>query len=311
MWVRQLLQPVLTCVALASVFTPAAKLFGDDESKPTRKLSTGPTHEGSTTSHPMPKINSHFVGYAVSDVDAWKRPAPKIRDVALNENGNLHGYFVDHIGQPLGGRLIVARQGTQKVRTAKSDASGAFEISGLRGGNWSVIVGTQTSLLRVWNAGSAPPTAKSNLLLVRKASIVRGQSIVEPEIMTAFDNGALFSAGATLTSVTLLAVGISEASKASHDEQSAPASSTMANDETAATRSSSTLASHDPETAQSFSVLAFDGATEQRDELNAIEIAGNMQSLAIDPQNRQLIAINSAFDPLVITPVDQLSRSPN
>jgi hypothetical protein len=288
MWVRRLLQPVLSCVALALVFTPAAKLFGDDESKPTRKLSTGPTHEGSevrlaggralarpqnfeggprhgsTTSHPMPKINSHFVGYAVSDVDAWKRPAPKIRDVALNENGNLHGYFVDHIGQPLGGRLIVARQGTQKVRTAKSDASGAFEISGLRGGNWSVIVGTQTSLLRVWNAGSAPPTAKSNLLLVRKASIVRGQSIVEPGIMTAFDNGALFSAGATLTSVTLLAVGISEASKASHDEQSAPASSTMANDETAATRSSSTLASHDPETAQSFSVLAFDGATVRR-----------------------------------------------
>jgi hypothetical protein len=278
------------------VFLPAIRLSGGELSGPaSNRLAAN-------------KANSL---QTLADVDRWKFHAPKPSDVMLDQHGNLHGTFVDQNGHPQAGRLVVARQNPMQVRTAQTDASGAFKFSRLRGGNWSVIVGSQTSLLRVWKFGIAPPTAKSNVLLVRNATVVRGQSIVEPGIMTAFDNGALLSAGTGLAGLTLAAVGVSEASESTNDTGPAPSSVSMANSATTAGRASPTLANHEPETTQSLSVLMFDESTILRDQLNVLRNADGTQDFTFDSQYGQPVIFNPTLDSIVTAPLDRLSSSAN
>ena len=193
MKVRRLSKAILAGLVLSFAFVPSPELFGDD---------VKPATPGT--------------------------PALKIEDVALDPYGHLHGTFVDPVGLPLVGNRVTARQGKGKVHSTQTDAKGSFELTGLKGGVWSISVGSQSSLVRAWTHQTAPPAAKSRLMLIKQASVIRGQS-GDGSMLSAFDAGTLFSIGAGMAGVTLGVIGISEAEEA-NDEANA------ANDQAAALR---------------------------------------------------------------------------
>tara|TARA_R110002072_G_scaffold302710_2_gene487644 strand:- start:166509 stop:167354 length:846 start_codon:yes stop_codon:yes gene_type:complete len=235
MSVHRFLITVVSGLALTSVVASSSQLLGAE--LPDR-ISSGqvpvaihnlPSH---TTAEWLRGMNrSQLAG----DAQNIRNVAPAISDVALDKHGYLNGTIVDNLGLPQAGVLVVARQGKETPLTARTDVKGAFKLASMKGGNWSVTAGSETSWVRTWNADLAPPAAKSNFLVVSKAPVIRGQS-GDGGLLAAFDTGTLFSVGAGITGVTLGVIGISEASEANDEADSAQASANQANDEAAALR---------------------------------------------------------------------------
>ena len=74
---------------------------------------------------------------------------------------------------------LLSRRGETKA--AKTDARGNFSFSGMSPGLYAVQVGNaKTQFVRIWTNELAPPTAKSQLLIVHGGDIVRGQFINDP-----------------------------------------------------------------------------------------------------------------------------------
>ena len=188
--VHLLIKTILTGLAVGAILVPTTQVLGSDPAAVSRVQGT-----------------------------ARAQKAPEIQDVALDAAGVLHGVFVDRLGLPVGDSDVVVRQGRRVKRVAKTDQTGRFQVPAMRGGVCSVSVGKQTSVLRVWTANAAPPSAKSQLVLVEKVTVVRGQS-EDASILTMFDNGTLFMAGAGMAGLTLGVVGVSEASEANDEAAS-------------------------------------------------------------------------------------------
>lgn len=207
MRVHRSLKTVLSGLALASIVASSSRLLGDEV----------PT------------------GFRSGEIPAAVRVKPTVSDIVLDGHGDFHGTIVDNLGLPQAGILVVARQGKEQPRTARTDGKGDFKLAGMKGGNWSVTAGSETSWVRAWNADLAPPAAKSNFLVVSRSMVVRGQS-GDGSLLSALDAGTLFSVGAGVAGVTLGVIGISEASEANDQADSAQASANLANDEAAALR---------------------------------------------------------------------------
>jgi hypothetical protein len=203
MSVRHFLKSVLSGLALTSMLTANSPLFGDD--------------------FPVSRLNRTGVepSQRKEEIYSLSRRMTEVNDVALDDRGILHGSFVDQLGLPLLGTQVIARQGKTKTRKAITNGAGTFQLTGLKGGIWSITVGSQSTLYRVWAPGIAPPIAKSRLIVIKRALAIRGQSEEEEEgMLAAFDNGTLFSIGAGLAGITLGTIGISEASE-TNDEADA------------------------------------------------------------------------------------------
>lgn len=199
MSVRHLLKSVLSGLALTSTLTLNAPLFGDDL--------------------PVSLLKQTGVEHSQRKVEFYSSIERKteIIDVALDARGILHGSYVDQLGLPMPGTQVIARQGKKKTRKTVTNGAGAFQLTGLKGGIWSITIGSQSTLHRVWAPGVAPPIAKSRILVVKRAPAIRGQSQEETGMLAAFDNGTLFSVGAGLAGITLGTIGISEASEANDE----------------------------------------------------------------------------------------------
>ena len=199
MSVRHFLKSVLSGLALTSMLTANTPLFGDD--------------------FPISRLNRTEVEPSQRKEEIYSSIGrmTEVNDVALDDRGILHGSFVDQLGLPLPGTQVIARQGKTKTRKAITNGAGTFQLTGLKGGIWSITVGSQSTLYRIWAPGIAPPIAKSRLLVIKRALAIRGQSGEEAGMLAAFDNGTLFSVGAGLAGITLGTIGISEASEANDE----------------------------------------------------------------------------------------------
>jgi hypothetical protein len=282
MKVQCLIRTLTLGATLSCLLHPTERLFGDD------LPDSGLTRTGSEV---QAYLNSQ---------DRSKQRAPKISDVALDTQGNLHGTFVDRQGQPRPGNLVVARQGKSRVRTAVTDEKGTFKVVGLNGGIWSVAVGSQSSLLRAWSHRTATPAAKSRLLLIRNARVVRGQS-AGSSLLTMFDSGALFTVGAGVIATTVGVAGLTEASDANSDADSARAAATAANDEAAALRDQLNALGAQP----TGTTLSFDSSTQGPGNLaasnfiridengNVIDVDGNLLGgQLIFPGDQVILTLN-------------------
>jgi hypothetical protein len=210
MRVYRILKTTCATLALLSMLVPTNRVLGDE----LHFLS--PNQARAQAAARSVKLNSPV--YLNSPVQS-KQKAPDITDVSLDAAGTLNGSFVNRLGLPLPGTPVIARQGQRKIRKTQTDAQGRFKLTGLNGGIWSVTVDRQSSLHRIWAETIAPPAAKSHLLVVKRMTIVRGQS-EETGMLAAFDAGTLFSVGAGLTGITLGVIGISEAAEANDDAAS-------------------------------------------------------------------------------------------
>ncbi len=117
--------------------------------------------------------------YATSpgNVPMPQRPAPPVRDVALDRVGTLVGQVVDEHGVPQAQQQVVVRRVNIEAAEAKTltDATGRFAVVGLQGGLHELSVGHVTTTHRLWTPAAAPPAAAREVLLVSSDAVQRGQ----------------------------------------------------------------------------------------------------------------------------------------
>jgi hypothetical protein len=108
-------------------------------------------------------------------------PAPAaaetlILDVALQPGGVLTGQSLNQTGQPLvNSQVLVLRQGTVAT-TATTNQAGQFTIQGLSGGVYEIRGQESSTVCRLWAPHTAPPSAKTNVLVTSDEALIRGQS---------------------------------------------------------------------------------------------------------------------------------------
>ena len=103
-------------------------------------------------------------------------PAATIPDVALGTKGTLRGQIVNAAGAALEGVNIVVRQQETVLARTTSGPAGKFEIVGLPGGIFQITTDQSEASFRLWAAETAPPGARSSVLVVHDQPAVRGQS---------------------------------------------------------------------------------------------------------------------------------------
>ncbi len=208
MRVHQSMKMFLGSFALVSMLLPQARLAGAELPVSTLAQKTvEPSQE---------KREAASVFELIPHETELAKHRAEITDIALDRQGMLRGSFVDELGLPLPGTLVVARQGKSRVRTTQTNSQGAFALSGLKGGIWEITIGKQTAFYRIWSAEIAPPVAESNILMVKQSPVIRGQS-EDTGMLAAFDAGTLFSVGAGIAGITLGTIGISEAAEANDE----------------------------------------------------------------------------------------------
>ena len=117
--------------------------------------------------------------YAALAADVAPRSAasaPAVSDVALSGDGKLLGQVVNPDGVPVADATVVLHRDATEVASAKTNEAGYFAVSNLRGGNYQLTSGETGGVYRVWTADSAPPAARSGVLLVRGQNVARGQN---------------------------------------------------------------------------------------------------------------------------------------
>ena len=100
----------------------------------------------------------------------------KVRDVALADGGILAGQLVGPTGKPISGETIYLANRMRIIATTTSRADGSFEMAGLSNGNYGLASRQSCALVRLWQAGTAPPAATKKTLLVASGKTVRSQS---------------------------------------------------------------------------------------------------------------------------------------
>ncbi len=103
------------------------------------------------------------------------RQQAAVADVALRSGGVFVGQVVDAHGAPLGGAEVSVRFAGKQVVGCTTDAQGVFAAQGLRSGQYDVVAGGGQVTYRLWEEGSAPPTANNGALVVTGDEIVSGQ----------------------------------------------------------------------------------------------------------------------------------------
>ena len=96
-------------------------------------------------------------------------------DVALSQDGVLHGLVVDTEGSPIAGTTVVVRQQGTVMAQLQSDLEGRFAVPILQGGVYNVSAEGTVHAVRLWVHGTAPPPARFALMLVGRQETLRGQ----------------------------------------------------------------------------------------------------------------------------------------
>lgn len=103
-------------------------------------------------------------------------PAPRVIDVSLRDGGVLAGQVLDPQGIAKAGTPVSLNADQKQLAVSKTDQNGTFAFGGVRGGVYQLVTAEGHGIYRAWAPGTAPPSAKSSVLLVSGANTVRGQS---------------------------------------------------------------------------------------------------------------------------------------
>lgn len=89
----------------------------------------------------------------------------QIADVAL-AGGTLNGVVVDGQGNAIAGSVVKLSQSQDKTIQVVTNKEGEFAINNLTTGVYHISSGSSSSSVRVWDEQVAPPSAKTNVMLV-------------------------------------------------------------------------------------------------------------------------------------------------
>ena len=101
-------------------------------------------------------------------------PTPFVVDVRLGKGGQFGGRVVDAHGSALPQTDVVLKRSGRVVST-RTNERGEFVVRGIQGGVYQVVAGQGSQMVRLWAAGSAPPAARPEVLLVSIDPVVLGQ----------------------------------------------------------------------------------------------------------------------------------------
>ena len=96
-------------------------------------------------------------------------------DVALQPQGCLVGRLTRPDGQPKPLVAFAIYNDRGLVARGFTDQQGMVTVSGLQGGVYQFVVGTESHLLRLWADRTAPPSAIGEVLLVHDPTVLRAQ----------------------------------------------------------------------------------------------------------------------------------------
>lgn len=96
-------------------------------------------------------------------------------DVALQPQGCLVGRLTKPDGQPKAHAAFAIYNDRGLVARGCTDPQGRVSVSGLQGGVYQFVVGTESHLLRLWAEGTAPPSGIREVLLVHDPTVLRAQ----------------------------------------------------------------------------------------------------------------------------------------
>jgi hypothetical protein len=103
--------------------------------------------------------------------------AIRMQDVRLDRHQKLSGQLVDAQNRVVAGADVHLCSKDQVLSRSVTDASGCFEFGDLRAGVYQVLAPGTGGIYRVWQARSAPPSARPRILMVQ-GPVVRGQGMV-------------------------------------------------------------------------------------------------------------------------------------
>jgi hypothetical protein len=91
---------------------------------------------------------------------------PSITDVELGRDGTLRGRVVDAQGIAKAGSDLTVWSGKKPLGKVKANEKGEFAFSGLRAGIHQVTTDKGAFVCRFWALNTAPPAAKSSIMLI-------------------------------------------------------------------------------------------------------------------------------------------------
>lgn len=98
-----------------------------------------------------------------------------LHDASLQPGGVLVVHVVDSRGLPRPGTQVSLSQSNRKLAAGVTGQSGSFSVKGLPGGTYEISAGQTRAVYRLWAPRTAPPAARSKVVLVADANPVRGQ----------------------------------------------------------------------------------------------------------------------------------------
>lgn len=118
---------------------------------------------------------AHAAGTSAGAVPQVVQHPPAVRDVALQDQGELRGQVLDVAG--IGQAAVpvaILRDGREIART-QTDPQGQFAVQGLTGGVYQVATPMGIGVYRAWSPRTAPPAAAQAVVVVPNDMVVRGQ----------------------------------------------------------------------------------------------------------------------------------------
>jgi hypothetical protein len=123
---------------------------------------------------------------------AAEQTNPVISDVALQENGVLKGQILNTTGIPQTKSQVAMIKDGKVIATAMTDTNGEFAVAGVIPGVYQIESPHAGGVYRVWAQRTAPPAAKSGVLMVGDTNVVRA-NLFDPAYRQAL-NGAIAGA---------------------------------------------------------------------------------------------------------------------
>ncbi|QDT54035.1 hypothetical protein Pan44_20620 [Caulifigura coniformis] len=138
---------------------------------------------------------------APKSAETTKPDAPKVRDVALAEDGTFAGRVINDQGKPLDGVVVKLVRNEKEVATTTADSQGRFKFASLKGGVYQVQTPQSQATYRLWQADVAPAQAMKTVVVNGSSPVVRGQfGYLDPATIAALGLGV---AGVALAGVAV------------------------------------------------------------------------------------------------------------
>jgi hypothetical protein len=96
-------------------------------------------------------------------------------DVALQDGGVLVGQVFNSAGMTRANVPLMIRDRMGRNMQVEADGMGVFTVKNVQGGIYQIRVGNTVAAYRLWAPGTAPPAARSGVVLVDNQQVSRGQ----------------------------------------------------------------------------------------------------------------------------------------